>query len=69
MIVSVFVCPVWAGEDLHKLVALNLEKLAFFLEGALLFFFYDQLAFLIRVLFFETSIENLIKWKTCRIWR
>lgn len=33
VIVSIFVCPVWAGEDLHKLTALNMEKLADFLEG------------------------------------
>ncbi|KAK3144806.1 hypothetical protein QOZ80_4AG0318170 [Eleusine coracana subsp. coracana] len=30
---TVFVFPVWAGEDLHKLAAGNLEKLAGFLEG------------------------------------
>ncbi|KAK1404659.1 aluminum-activated malate transporter 8-like [Heracleum sosnowskyi] len=33
MVVSLFLCPVWAGEDLHKLIALNMEKLASFLEG------------------------------------
>ncbi|KAK4358539.1 hypothetical protein RND71_020768 [Anisodus tanguticus] len=33
VIVSIFVCPVWAGEDLHKLVAQNMEKLGKFLEG------------------------------------
>lgn len=33
MVVSLFLCPVWAGEDLHKLIALNMEKLANFLEG------------------------------------
>ncbi|PWA46931.1 aluminum activated malate transporter family protein [Artemisia annua] len=31
--VSMCVCPVWAGEDLHKLTVLNMEKLASFLEG------------------------------------
>ncbi|KAK3142653.1 hypothetical protein QOZ80_4BG0349530 [Eleusine coracana subsp. coracana] len=30
---TVFVFPVWAGEDLHKLAAGNLDKLAGFLEG------------------------------------
>ncbi|TVU14569.1 hypothetical protein EJB05_38044 [Eragrostis curvula] len=30
---TVFVFPVWAGEDLHKLAATNLDKLADFLEG------------------------------------
>ncbi|KAL1566106.1 aluminum-activated malate transporter 8-like [Salvia divinorum] len=33
MIISVFVCPVWAGRDLHFLVAGNIEKLAAFLQG------------------------------------
>ncbi|KAL3715979.1 hypothetical protein ACJRO7_007699 [Eucalyptus globulus] len=33
IIVSIFLCPVWAGEDLHKLIILHLEKLAIFLEG------------------------------------
>ncbi|KAI6669754.1 hypothetical protein NL676_004639 [Syzygium grande] len=33
LIVSIIVCPVWAGEDLHRLIALNMEKLANFLEG------------------------------------
>ncbi|KAI3472082.1 hypothetical protein Pfo_029118 [Paulownia fortunei] len=33
MIISVSVCPVWAGRDLHNLVAGNIEKLAAFLEG------------------------------------
>ncbi|RCV46811.1 hypothetical protein SETIT_9G561400v2 [Setaria italica] len=30
---TMFVCPVWAGEDLHNLAAENLDKLAEFLEG------------------------------------
>lgn len=33
MIISIFVCPVWAGQDLQNLLALNMEKLACFLEG------------------------------------
>ncbi|KAF5185547.1 Aluminum-activated malate transporter [Thalictrum thalictroides] len=33
VVVSIMVCPVWAGEDLHKLVAFNIEKIADFLEG------------------------------------
>ncbi|XP_035544775.1 aluminum-activated malate transporter 8-like [Juglans regia] len=33
IIISIFVCPVWAGEDLHKLIASNLENLANYLEG------------------------------------
>ncbi|KAK6944122.1 Aluminum-activated malate transporter [Dillenia turbinata] len=33
IVISIFICPVWAGEDLHNLVAHNLEKLGSFLEG------------------------------------
>ncbi|KAL9842174.1 Aluminum-activated malate transporter 7 [Arabidopsis thaliana] len=33
VIISIFVCPVWAGQDLHSLIASNFEKLSFFLLG------------------------------------
>ncbi|KAA8518456.1 hypothetical protein F0562_015930 [Nyssa sinensis] len=33
IIISIVICPVWAGEELHILVAANIEKLASFLEG------------------------------------
>ncbi|KAB5520146.1 hypothetical protein DKX38_024465 [Salix brachista] len=33
VIISTVVCPVWAGEDLHNLIALNIEMLGDFLEG------------------------------------
>lgn len=33
IIISIFVCPVWAGQDLHDLVAGNILKLAAFLQG------------------------------------
>ncbi|CAI9783343.1 unnamed protein product [Fraxinus pennsylvanica] len=33
IVISIFICPVWAGQDLHNLTATNIEKLASFLEG------------------------------------
>ncbi|KAA8549961.1 hypothetical protein F0562_001631 [Nyssa sinensis] len=33
VIVSIFVCPVWAGKELHNKVSQNMEKLGNFLEG------------------------------------
>ncbi|KAL3646929.1 hypothetical protein CASFOL_009473 [Castilleja foliolosa] len=33
MVISIFVYPVWAGQDLHNLVAANIDKLGAFLEG------------------------------------
>ncbi|XP_004305584.1 PREDICTED: aluminum-activated malate transporter 8 [Fragaria vesca subsp. vesca] len=33
IILSIFLCPVWAGEDLHSLIASNIDKIANYLEG------------------------------------
>ena len=33
VLVCIFICPVWVGEDLQRLIAANLEKLGCFLEG------------------------------------
>lgn len=33
MVISIFVYPVWAGQDLHNLIAGNIAKLGAFLEG------------------------------------
>ncbi|KAK7261167.1 hypothetical protein RIF29_27472 [Crotalaria pallida] len=33
LLVCIFVYPVWSGDDLHKLVSQNIEKLGNFLEG------------------------------------
>ncbi|PSR86445.1 Aluminum-activated malate transporter like [Actinidia chinensis var. chinensis] len=33
VIICLCICPVWAGDDLHNLVALNMEKLANSLQG------------------------------------
>ncbi|KAJ9189298.1 hypothetical protein P3X46_000608 [Hevea brasiliensis] len=33
ILVNICICPVWIGEDLHNLVALNIEKLGIFLQG------------------------------------
>lgn len=40
MVISLVICPVWAGKDLHKLIGVNLEKLASFLDGMWMFLFY-----------------------------
>ncbi|KAI3923371.1 hypothetical protein MKW98_026964 [Papaver atlanticum] len=32
-VISIFLFPVWAGKDLHKLMFLNIEQLAVFLDG------------------------------------
>lgn len=37
VIITIVVCPVWAGEDLQNLVALNLEKIGNYLEGRSIF--------------------------------
>lgn len=42
IVISIFVCPVWAGEDLHNLIVSNLEKLSSFLEGTFMYKSYHQ---------------------------
>ncbi|KAG0469474.1 hypothetical protein HPP92_015556 [Vanilla planifolia] len=44
LVISIFVFPVWAGEDLHNLVASNLDKQAAFLEGVGKEYFEQKLA-------------------------
>lgn len=39
MTISMVIRPVWAGDDLHKLVCTNLEKLASFLDGQWIYIF------------------------------
>lgn len=45
IIISIFVCPVWAGEDLHKMIVSNMEKLASFFEGTIIFYLNPPLSF------------------------
>ncbi|XP_044481479.1 aluminum-activated malate transporter 2-like [Mangifera indica] len=33
VIICILICPVWAGQDLHNLIATNIDKLGNFLEG------------------------------------
>ncbi|KAK1323612.1 Aluminum-activated malate transporter 2 [Acorus calamus] len=40
--VSMFICPVWAGGELQELIALNIEKLASFLEGLSTLYFAEN---------------------------
>ncbi|CAN6484814.1 unnamed protein product [Victoria cruziana] len=39
VIISVLLYPIWAGDDLHRLIPANIEKLATSLEGCVLQFF------------------------------
>ena len=34
--VSIGICPVWAGDDLHNLVVGNVQKLGNFLQGSIM---------------------------------
>ncbi|PUZ47100.1 hypothetical protein GQ55_7G135800 [Panicum hallii var. hallii] len=58
---TVFVCPVWAGEDLHNLTAGNLDKLAEFLEEgkAFLHVYKSVLNSKVR----EDSLSTFARWE------
>lgn len=43
MLISLLICPIWAGEDLHKLIIHNLEGLAGSLEGCVTAYFKESL--------------------------
>ena len=34
VLISIFICPVWAGQDLHSLLASNFDTLSRFLQGS-----------------------------------
>lgn len=38
VLVCMFIRPVWAGQDLHRLTASNIEKLGSFLQGLINYF-------------------------------
>ncbi|CAK9155627.1 unnamed protein product [Ilex paraguariensis] len=40
--VTMFLCPAWAGEELHSLIIRNLEKLADSLDGCIVEYFKDD---------------------------
>eukprot|EP00250_Pteridium_aquilinum_P009948 c19047_g1_i3 orf=474-1706(-) len=42
VVVSVFVCPVWAGEDLHNLIVNNFDDLAEAIEGCTREYFFGK---------------------------
>ncbi|GER56967.1 aluminum-activated malate transporter 1 [Striga asiatica] len=44
VVVSIFVYPVWAGEDLHKLVAKNIDKIGNYLQGTIVLYSYANFA-------------------------
>lgn len=43
ILISLLICPIWAGEDLHKLIIRNLEGLAGSLEGCVTAYFKESL--------------------------
>lgn len=43
LLVTMLICPVWAGQDLHALVARNMEKLADSLDGMTITVFSEAL--------------------------
>lgn len=42
ILISLLICPIWAGEDLHKLIIRNLEGLAGSLEGCVTAYFKES---------------------------
>ncbi|KAK9280012.1 hypothetical protein L1049_013697 [Liquidambar formosana] len=79
VIVCIFICPVWVGEDLQNLVAVNIEKLGSFLEGFGVEYFKtaedgqsnDDKSFregyksVLSSKTSEESMANLARWEPC----
>ncbi|ERN19303.1 hypothetical protein AMTR_s00069p00044130 [Amborella trichopoda] len=42
VLISMLICPTWAGQDLHKLIAKNLQKLAASLDGYVAEYFEEK---------------------------
>ncbi|KAK7844491.1 aluminum-activated malate transporter 2 [Quercus suber] len=80
VIISILVRPVWAGEDLHNLIALNMEKIANFLEHPSVIEYFktsengnsnDDKSFLqgyksvLNSKSNEESLANFARWEPC----
>lgn len=50
VVISILISPVWAGQDLHNRIALNIENLAIFLEGI---YIYLNILYLVSTLGFS----------------
>ncbi|XP_058085640.1 aluminum-activated malate transporter 10-like [Magnolia sinica] len=42
IVISIFICPIWAGEELHQLITCNIEKLADSLDGCVFEYFNES---------------------------
>lgn len=81
IIISLCVFPVWAGEDLHKLITSNLDKLANYLEGiyinihqllnlpTFLFPFGDSFLFFREVANKKTFNSRFWRWIFSWLWQ
>ncbi|CAN1772448.1 Aluminum-activated malate transporter 8 [Linum perenne] len=70
MVVSICICPVWAGEDLHKLVSSNIDKLGCYLEGIYIYIndektrvIFDNLKSVLTSKSTEDILANLARWE------
>ncbi|KAK6128424.1 hypothetical protein DH2020_037836 [Rehmannia glutinosa] len=73
LFISLFIFPNWAGEDLHKLTASNIEKLGIFLEGFGHVYFHvqnyenqaslDEYKTVLNFKAIEDSLVNFAKWE------
>lgn len=68
VVISILVYPVWAGEDLHNLVAKNMDKLGNFLEGSAATYLPTYLLIACNITTFISTLQISLRL-ICSFWR
>ena len=68
ILISIFVCPVWAGQDLHSLLISNLDTLSHFLQGLFCcYIIFKTLLYSVRFHMYDVLQKKIVSFNFIKI--